>query len=116
MIIISQDKDAILNFDNIEAIRLMRSETEQRNLIAIDMLDGERYSVARYETEERAKEVLTQIIDTYKGKTIIKFRTVLGKDKLDELMQLYEYAGVIVQDETYKTKETKKEIYYMPER
>ena len=66
MIIVSQEKDAILNFDNIEAIRLMQSkETNQRSLIAIDVLNGERYSVARYETEERAKEVLKQIYVAY---------------------------------------------------
>lgn len=64
MIIVSQDKDAILNFDNIEAIRLIKSiEDNKRNLIAIDMLNGERYSVAKYETEERAKEILQEIIN-----------------------------------------------------
>lgn len=64
MIIVSQDKDAILNFDNIEAIRLITPiEDNKRNLIAIDMLNGERYSVAKYETEERAKEILQEIIN-----------------------------------------------------
>lgn len=66
MVIISQEKDGILNFDNIEAIRLMASiDEDERKLIAIDMLNGERYLVAKYETEERAKEVIKEIIKSY---------------------------------------------------
>ena len=69
MIIVSQDKDGIINFENITAIRLIVNkeylEDNKRNMIAIDTVDAERYTVAKYVTEERAKEVLQEIIKTY---------------------------------------------------
>lgn len=40
-------------------------DENERKSIAIDMLNGERYSVAKYKTEERAKEVLKEIQMTY---------------------------------------------------
>ena len=67
MIIISQEKDAILNFDNVITIRTATDiESKKERLVAIDTIDGERYYIAKYATEERAKEVLREIIDTYK--------------------------------------------------
>lgn len=67
MIIVSQEKDAILNFDNVIGIRIaVDIESKKEKLIAIDTMDGERYYIAKYATEERAKEVLREIIDTYK--------------------------------------------------
>lgn len=66
MIIVSQDKDAILNFDNVIGIRTaVDVESKKEKLIAIDIIDGERYCIAKYTTEERAKEVLEEIIKTY---------------------------------------------------
>ena len=66
MIIVSQDKDAILNFDNVIGIRTaVDVESKKEKLIAIDIIDGERYYIAKYTTEERAKEVLEEIIKTY---------------------------------------------------
>lgn len=67
MIIISQEKDAILNFDNVITIRTATDiESKKERLVAIDTIDGERYYIAKYATEERTKEVLREIIDTYK--------------------------------------------------
>lgn len=67
MIIISQEKDAILNFDNVITIRTATDiESKKERLVAIDTIDGEIYYIAKYATEERAKEVLREIIDTYK--------------------------------------------------
>lgn len=66
MIIVSQDKDGIINFENVVAIRLMTNlEDNRRNMIAIDTINGERYSVSKYETEERTKEVLEDIVQFY---------------------------------------------------
>lgn len=67
MIIVSQEKDAILNFDNVIGIRTATDiESKKERLIAIDTIDSEIYYIAKYATEERAKEVLREIIDTYK--------------------------------------------------
>lgn len=66
MIIVSQDKDGIINFENITAIRLIVNlEDNKRNMIAIDTVNAERYTVAKYVTEERAKEVLAEIVQKY---------------------------------------------------
>lgn len=66
MIIVSQEKDAILNFDNVIGIRTaIDIESYKETRIAIDTIEGERYYIARYSTEERAKEVLQEIIERY---------------------------------------------------
>ena len=67
MIIISQEKDGIINFDNILTIRLnMDAETKKRTVIYIDCVGDEHFGIAKYDTEERAKEVLQEIINAYK--------------------------------------------------
>lgn len=67
MIVVSQEKDAILNFDNVITIRTATDiESRKEKLIAIDTIDGERYYIAKYATEERAKEVIKEIINIYK--------------------------------------------------
>lgn len=64
MIIVSQDKDGILNFDNVIGIIIaIDIESNKKTRIAIDTIEGERYYIARYSTEERAKEVLQEIIN-----------------------------------------------------
>ena len=66
MIIVSQEKDAILNFDNVIEIRTaIDIESNKETRIAIDTIEGERYYIARYSTEERAKEVLNEIVKKY---------------------------------------------------
>ena len=66
MLIVSQDKDGIINFENITAIRLIVNlEDNKRNMIAIDTVNAERYTVAKYVTEKRAFEVLQEIVKTY---------------------------------------------------
>lgn len=70
MIILSQDKEAILNFNNItelqteEHIKNMDGEKE----IMIEAVGnlGNTFILAYYDTEERAKEVLQEIIEAYK--------------------------------------------------
>lgn len=62
MIIVSQEKDAILNFDNVIGIRTaIDIESNKETRIAIDTIEGERYYIARYSTEERTKEVIADI-------------------------------------------------------
>ena len=71
MIIISQDKSVILNFDNTEAIATLNPlENNLENnegmfkVCAITPSDNE-YTLGKYATEERAKEVLQEIIKVY---------------------------------------------------
>lgn len=60
MIIVSQDKKAIHNFDNILSLQV-----EGSDVIVYDTInDGS--SIGTYSTEERAKEVLQEIVSKYK--------------------------------------------------
>lgn len=59
MIIVSQDREQIVNFDNIEIIFLNQREVWYQGIY------GEGYLIAEYSTEERAKEVLQEIIRKY---------------------------------------------------
>ena len=68
MIIISQDKTMILNCENIEAIGI-GNPLENNNgkfKILCDTTSDNQYTIAGYEKEERAKEVLQEIISKYK--------------------------------------------------
>lgn len=69
MIIVSQDKNEIINFDNVESIDIV---------VCLDGTGGipyriyfetssQREELGKYSTEERAKEVLQRIVETYEG-------------------------------------------------
>ncbi len=60
MIIVSQDKKQMVNFNNIEIIFLQEKEVWYQGIY------GAGYELAEYKTEERAKEVLQDIIEIYK--------------------------------------------------
>jgi hypothetical protein len=63
VIIVSQEKDGIINFDNILVIRLSTDfETNKKNIIYVDCVGDEHFGIGKYGTEERAKEVLQKII------------------------------------------------------
>ena len=74
MIIVSQDKDLILNFRNIDAMGIgnpLEDDDGMFKVLASTTSDNE-YTLGKYKTEERAKEVLQEIIKVYKfynGKT-----------------------------------------------
>lgn len=61
MIIVSQDKKSIYNFDNIKSIDIVENEI----YITDDILMNEGAKIGEYATEERAKEVLQEIIKAY---------------------------------------------------
>ena len=67
MVIISQDKTMILNFEYIETIK--RGNPLENNdgkfKILCDTTSDNQYTIAEYEKEERAKEVLQQIACRY---------------------------------------------------
>lgn len=117
MLIVSQDKEMILNYKNIEAIGIGNPlENDNGNfVILVETISDNQYPIAEYKTEERAKEVLQEIIDTYKGKTLVQFQSILGDKKLNELIQ--EYGNeTIIYDKSAEIKEIKNKLYYMPEK
>lgn len=67
MIIVSQEKDEILNFNNIMNINVTNCE-EDGYLISAGFIVGrdDNYrDLGYYKTEERAKEVLEEIVEKY---------------------------------------------------
>ena len=70
MLILSQDKKAIHNFDNIISIQIEQANAEY-NLYVYDTIN-DNTSLAGYDTEERAKEVLQEIILHYRATETFK--------------------------------------------
>lgn len=63
MIIVNQDKDLIVNFENVTVIGIAEGNCKE---IASITTNGEEQFLGEYETEERAKEVLNEIRKVYK--------------------------------------------------
>lgn len=61
MIIVSQNKKNIYNFDNVKSIDILENEI----YISDDILSDMGTCIAHYKTEERAKEVLQEIMKKY---------------------------------------------------
>ena len=66
MLLVSQEKDGIINLDNILVIRLSTDlETNKKTIIYVDCIGDEHFGVGKYDTEARAKEVLQEIVKEY---------------------------------------------------
>ena len=61
MIIVSQDRKSIYNFENIKSIDIVDNEI----YLTDDILADRGTRIGQYETEERADEVLQEIIKHY---------------------------------------------------
>lgn len=64
MIIVSQCKDTIINFKNIEILGIgnpLEDDNGKFKILANTIIENQ-YVIAKYKTEERAKEVLQEII------------------------------------------------------
>lgn len=62
MIIVSQDKEEIVNLDNIENIWI---DAEEEGRFTIEATATTNSTLGYYETKERAKEVLQEIVRYY---------------------------------------------------
>ncbi|MFR2570924.1 MAG: hypothetical protein ACLS90_04375 [Clostridia bacterium] len=65
MVIVSQDKDKIINFDNLTQVYITQDEEETAYFIRLETVNCLYDDLGEYETEERAKEVLQEIAQTY---------------------------------------------------
>ena len=65
MIIVSQDKEKIVNFDNLTQVYITQDEEETAYFIRYETVDSLYDDLGEYKTEERAKEVLAGIINMY---------------------------------------------------
>ena len=74
MIIVKQDKKGIVNFNNVTDIYIDKEDDGDRHFvfyIPVSNIDGLDI-LGIYETEERAKEVLQEITETYKATETFK--------------------------------------------
>ena len=73
MIIVSQYKHEVWNFNNLEIIYVPR-ETQYEGIWSIKTQDqnGDIYELGNYGTKERAKEVLQEIIEKYRSTETFK--------------------------------------------
>lgn len=65
MIIVSQDKEEIINFDNMTRVYITFDEGDDDVCIRTETVDSLYEDLGYYKTEERAKEVLQEIIKAY---------------------------------------------------
>ena len=72
MIIVSQDKYNILNFDTTVNIGVEEISTLNDIVQISAQTNGNTIVLGKYETEERAKEVLQEIINNYANSQIVK--------------------------------------------
>lgn len=67
MIIVSQDKEKIVNFANFTQVYITQDEEETAYFIRYETVDSLYDDLGKYETEERAKEVLAEITEFWKN-------------------------------------------------
>lgn len=69
MLIVSQDKAKAINFKRLNYIQVSKVD-ENKSIIEINHSDCNYLIIAEYKTEERAKEVLQEIIKAYKNESM----------------------------------------------
>ena len=72
MIIVSQPRNSITNFDNITDIKLEEYENKSW-IIKCYIIDDKYINLAIYKTEKRAKEILKEIARFYRMSEAIKY-------------------------------------------
>ena len=92
MIIVSQDKYNILNFDTTVNIGVEEITTLNDIVQISAQTNGNTIVLGKYETEERAKEVLKEIINTYQRNAIIKITS--DKDTQDRIFDMLNEADL----------------------
>lgn len=84
MVIISQDKTKILNFDNIEVVGIGNplDNIDGKFQILVDTTNDNEFSIGEYKTEKRAKEVLN---DLFVYKAMFEYFKCISKNVQDEI-------------------------------
>ena len=72
MIIVGQEKKRIVNFDNLTQVYITHCEEDNTGyFIRFETVDSLYEDLGEYATEERAKEVLEEIIEKMQNKSFI---------------------------------------------
>ena len=63
MILVSKERNVIVNFDNVDAIGFKSNEVENKTIVA-HLVGGNSVELATYETEEQANTVFGYLMET----------------------------------------------------
>lgn len=72
MLIVSQNGDVIVNFDNVDSIDIVADLTRAVSYSIYYETSTKREELGEYATVERAKEVLEEIVEAYLGVSAIE--------------------------------------------
>lgn len=76
MIILSQNKMMLINFDNISGIVIRKNNEDNMWQLQCKANEENKRILGKYKTEERAKEVLNDILECYEN---LKYYTMPEK-------------------------------------
>ncbi len=80
MIIVSQDKTEIVNFDNVDSVWICPDEEGR---FTIEATADTNATLGYYKTEERAKEVLQEIVKKYSSYLELKGAPAVLQGQID---------------------------------
>ena len=93
MIIVSQDKEIIINFEKVNIVNINQLNKKQIGAwFNCNEEENNNVLLGEYATEERAKEVLQEILTTYSNFETLRHSDEREKNTLKEILQnKYEY-------------------------
>lgn len=122
MIIVSQDKEDIINFNNCISLSIKIEEfKDNAGYMILATTNSYQGCIAIYKSKERAKEVLHEITKNYESKLLINFKGLLNNEHEKDIMKKYnslsENTSVLVSDDRkdFQYIPCQKNVYYMPE-
>lgn len=87
MLILSQDKSEVINFNNVVRLEVSNNTQGQALIEVHNFCDDFETVIGLYRTEERAKEVLKEIITTNSNFSYFKNTTEEEKDYIINLLK-----------------------------
>ncbi len=122
MLIISQEGKTIINFKRINFLNIEEADNSKFNIL-INYGDDMEGIIATYETEERAKEVLQDLLKSMnKQKFIMKPKINIDQQTIEEAKVYFENINgidLIIDDNNFEIIPINKDntiIYEMPEK
>lgn len=117
MLIISQKRNTLINFERINFLKLEELKNSQVNII-INYADDKEGIIATYNSLERASKVFSEMIKKEEGelKGILKYKMYMPEKEMLKKQRELEKQGIIVSDALSEfTPLPTKAVYIMPE-
>lgn len=104
MIIVSQDGKTMMNYDTAVALEVQHDDQYNDGFVIQGLYEDYCFTCGKYKTEERAKEVLKEIIEVFTAEEFFH----INKSSLNNLDELAEPKYIL-------RPVSKSKVYYMPE-